>query len=123
MVLSLSRTVLGKMIILSFRTTINFISLKFLRLSFPFTFLLLNLLWHFWIKIIKFLSFLFYRDVDITVESAGVRVTLIDFTLSRLVTPEGEVAFCDLAADPELFNGPKGDAQVSNKQQYSSCIN
>jgi serine/threonine-protein kinase haspin len=53
------------------------------------------------------------RDVDITVESAGVRVTLIDFTLSRLCTPEGEVAFCDLAADPELFNGPKGDAQVS----------
>ena len=52
------------------------------------------------------------RDVDITVESAGVRVTLIDFTLSRLCTPEGEVAFCDLAADPELFNGPKGDAQV-----------
>lgn len=30
-------------------------------------------------------------------------VTLIDFTLSRLVTAWGEVAFCDLSADPELF--------------------
>jgi len=39
-------------------------------------------------------------------------VTLIDFTLSRLVTVTGEVAFCDLAADPELFKGPKGNIQV-----------
>lgn len=38
---------------------------------------------------------------------------LIDFTLSRLVTVTGEVAFCDLAADPELFKGPKGSVQVS----------
>lgn len=40
------------------------------------------------------------------------QVTLIDFTLSRLVTVTGEVAFCDLAADPELFKGPKGSVQV-----------
>jgi len=60
------------------------------------------------------------RDVDIIVESAGVRVTLIDFTLSRLCTSEGEVAFCDLAADPELFKGPKGDAQV--KSQYGIVL-
>jgi len=52
------------------------------------------------------------RDVDITVQAAGVRVTLIDFTLSRLVTSEGEVAFCDLSLDPEIFNGPKGDIQA-----------
>ena len=39
-------------------------------------------------------------------------MTLIDFTLSRLVTVTGEVAFCDLAADPELFKGPKGSVQV-----------
>lgn len=25
---------------------------------------------------------------------------------------DGEVAFCDLAADPELFNGPEKDIQV-----------
>ena len=50
--------------------------------------------------------------MDVIVDAVGVRVTLIDFTLSRLRTPEGEVAFCDLAADPELFNGPKGDSQV-----------
>lgn len=43
---------------------------------------------------------------------AALQVTLIDFTLSRLVTVTGEVAFCDLAADPELFKGPKGSVQV-----------
>ena len=39
-------------------------------------------------------------------------MTLIDFTLSRLVTLDGATAFCDLEADPELFNGPKGDCQA-----------
>lgn len=52
------------------------------------------------------------RNVDITVPAEGVRVTLIDFTLSRLITSDGEVAFCDLSADPELFKGPKGDEQA-----------
>ncbi|KAK9822448.1 hypothetical protein WJX81_001130 [Elliptochloris bilobata] len=52
------------------------------------------------------------RGVDIEVAAEGVAVTLIDFTLSRLVTPDGTVAFCDLEADPELFNGPKGDCQA-----------
>jgi len=42
----------------------------------------------------------------------GMAVTLIDFTLSRLRTGTGEVAFCDLGADPDLFKGPKGDCQV-----------
>ena len=53
------------------------------------------------------------RGHDIEVASSGVTVTLIDFTLSRLTAPTGDVAFCDLAADPELFTGPKGDVQVS----------
>lgn len=44
--------------------------------------------------------------------TGGVKVTLIDFTLSRLLAA-GEPVFCDLAADPELFKGPKGDVQVS----------
>lgn len=52
------------------------------------------------------------RGVDITVKTAGVKVTLIDFTLSRLIGPENQVAFCDLSADPEIFNGPKGDPQA-----------
>ena len=52
------------------------------------------------------------RDVDISVACAGVRVTLIDFTLSRLRTKEGEVAYSDLATDPEIFNGPLGDPQA-----------
>lgn len=41
-----------------------------------------------------------------------MRVTLIDFTLSRLRTPGGQLAFCDLAADPEVFAGPRGDVQA-----------
>jgi hypothetical protein len=41
-----------------------------------------------------------------------VLATLIDFTASRLQTPGGDVAFCDLSADPELFQGPKGNTQV-----------
>ena len=41
-----------------------------------------------------------------------MQVTLIDFTLSRLCTFDGAGAYCDLEADPELFQGPKGDCQV-----------
>ena len=41
-----------------------------------------------------------------------MQVTLIDFTLSRLCTSDGAGAYCDLEADPELFQGPKGDCQV-----------
>ncbi len=52
------------------------------------------------------------RGVEVEVAAEGVGVTLIDFTLSRLVTPDGATAFCDLEADPELFAGPKGDCQA-----------
>lgn len=52
------------------------------------------------------------RGHSIEADTAGVTVTLIDFTLSRLTAVTGDVAFCDLAADPELFQGPKGDVQV-----------
>ena len=39
-------------------------------------------------------------------------MAIIDFTLSRLDMETGGVAFCNLAADPELFEGTKGDCQV-----------
>ena len=52
------------------------------------------------------------RGVPIQCEGAGVATTLIDFTLSRLATADGAGAYCDLSADPELFQGPKGDFQV-----------
>lgn len=55
---------------------------------------------------------LLYRGHDIEASTSGVTVTLIDFTLSRLTAPTGDIAFCNLAADPELFTGPKGDVQV-----------
>jgi serine/threonine-protein kinase haspin len=55
-----------------------------------------------------------HRGVSIDAASAGVLVTLIDFTLSRLRTIDGSGAYCDLNADPELFTGPKGDCQVKH---------
>ncbi|KAG1655770.1 hypothetical protein FOA52_008477 [Chlamydomonas sp. UWO 241] len=50
-------------------------------------------------------------DVDIMVESAGVRASLIDFSASRLIAADGTLAFCDLSQDPEIFEGPKGQIQ------------
>ena len=52
------------------------------------------------------------RGVDLEVKTDGLLVTLIDFTLSRLITSDGNIAFSDLNADPDLFKGPKGDCQV-----------
>jgi hypothetical protein len=39
------------------------------------------------------------------------RVRLIDFTASRLQTPDGDVVFCDLELEDGLFDGPKGKPQ------------
>lgn len=50
--------------------------------------------------------------IHIQVPTHGVEVVIIDFTASRLATPQGGVAFCDLATDPELFTGPRGNVQV-----------
>jgi serine/threonine-protein kinase haspin len=47
----------------------------------------------------------------VEVQTEGCVATLIDFTASRLRTLAGGVAFCDLAADPEIFQGPKGECQ------------
>jgi hypothetical protein len=41
-----------------------------------------------------------------------MQVSLIDFTASRLVTGDGQLAFCDLSQDPEVFEGPSGEVQV-----------
>ncbi|KAL4423699.1 hypothetical protein ABPG75_001000 [Micractinium tetrahymenae] len=61
------------------------------------------------------------RGVELEAAIAGVTVTLIDFTLSRLVTVTGEVAFCDLAADPELFKGPKGSVQAETYRRMKKA--
>jgi serine/threonine-protein kinase haspin len=53
------------------------------------------------------------RNVAMSAKGGGLQVTLIDFTLSRLTLPSGAIAFCDLSADPDLFEGPKNDYQAS----------
>ena len=50
------------------------------------------------------------NGVELNIQTSGLDVTIIDFTLSRLTTEDGD-AFCDLNADPELFAGPKGHCQ------------
>ena len=42
----------------------------------------------------------------------GLHACLIDFTASRLCCGGGRVAYCDLAQDPELFEGTYGHVQV-----------
>lgn len=51
----------------------------------------------------------------IRVATHGVQPTIIDFTLSRLVAMDGSVAFFDLEADPEVFQGTKGHPQVGTR--------
>jgi serine/threonine-protein kinase haspin len=51
------------------------------------------------------------NGVDINIQTSGLNVTIIDFTLSRLTADSGETFFLDLDADPELFNGPKKHCQ------------
>eukprot|EP00873_Tetraselmis_striata_P040156 jgi/Tetstr1/460420/TSEL_005681.t1 len=53
-----------------------------------------------------------YNSNALSLDTSGVEVVLIDFTLSRLITSDGELAFCDLESDPELFQGPKADCQA-----------
>ena len=56
------------------------------------------------------------RGVDIEVDSSGLGISLIDFTLARLRMPvSGAVVFFNLDSDPELFEGPRGDCQVPGR--------
>lgn len=48
---------------------------------------------------------------SVRVHTAGAVVCLIDFTASRLQTPGGDVAFCNLELEDGLFDGPKGKPQ------------
>jgi serine/threonine-protein kinase haspin len=65
------------------------------------------------------------RGVRLAAQTAGLRVTLIDFTLSRMAPRHGDVAFCDLEADPELFGGPKavpGDCQAETYRRMRKAV-
>ena len=68
--------------------------------------------------------------MEIRVKSCGVKVSVIDFTASRLVTP-GKVAFCDLESEEGIFEGPAGEVQFdtyramrekTEKRWEESCL-
>lgn len=62
------------------------------------------------------------RGVEVEFPTEGIEVTVIDFTLSRLVTEDGTVAFCDLEADPELFKGPRGNCQADTYRRMRKAL-
>lgn len=61
------------------------------------------------------------RDVEMAVDTCGLGIQIIDFTLSRLETDQGYIAFCDLSAEPELFNGPKYDIQADTYRRMKKA--
>lgn len=62
------------------------------------------------------------RGCAIEVQTHGALTALIDFTASRLRTLNGDIAFCDLSADPELFEGPKGMVQFDSYRAMRKLI-
>ncbi|CAM6090613.1 unnamed protein product [Calypogeia fissa] len=63
----------------------------------------------------------YYRlcDEDLEVKTLGLSVSIIDFTLSRIDTGK-HVFFCNLSADPALFEGPSRDAQADTYRRMLS---
>ncbi|CAK8544548.1 unnamed protein product [Lathyrus sativus] len=47
---------------------------------------------------------------NLLVETYGLMISIIDFTLSRMNTGDS-ILYLDLSSDPDLFKGPKGDKQ------------
>ncbi len=62
-----------------------------------------------------------HRGVDVHVPTGGILTTLIDFTLSRLDAEGGDVVYCDLQQDPEIFQGPKGDCQADTYRRMRTA--
>ena len=64
------------------------------------------------------------NGVDVTLDTYGVTASIIDFTLSRVeIKDESDVVFCDLSLDPELFEGPKDDAQSETYRRMRKALN
>jgi serine/threonine-protein kinase haspin len=54
---------------------------------------------------------------------AGVRVSLIDFTLARIAGEgAGSAAWADLDADPAIFEGAKGDLQADTYRRMRKAV-
>ena len=63
------------------------------------------------------------RGVRLAADTEGLAVCIIDFTLSRIAPRGGgPVAFCDLEADPELFDGPKGQCQFETYRRMRKLL-
>ena len=63
------------------------------------------------------------RGVRVACASEGLRVTLIDFTLSRM-QPKGcaRATMCDLEADPDMFEGPRGECQFDTYRRMRKAV-
>jgi len=62
------------------------------------------------------------RGVPFAAAREGLRVTIIDFTLSRMTPRGGAAIFSDLEADPELFLGAKGEAQFETYRKERKAV-
>lgn len=63
-----------------------------------------------------------FRNQKLHIDNQGLEVVLIDFSLSRVGLDNGEVAFCDLDTDPEIFQGPKGDSQAEMYRRMKKTV-
>ncbi|PNW87078.1 hypothetical protein CHLRE_02g108000v5 [Chlamydomonas reinhardtii] len=62
------------------------------------------------------------RGHTLKVSSCGLVATIIDFTNSRLQAADGTLAFCDLEADPAVFEGTRGDVQFDTYRWMRSAV-
>ncbi|KAG2454502.1 hypothetical protein HYH02_000349 [Chlamydomonas schloesseri] len=62
------------------------------------------------------------RGHTIKVSSCGLVATIIDFTNSRLQAADGTLAFCDLEADPAVFEGTRGDVQFDTYRWMRAAV-
>lgn len=57
------------------------------------------------------------HGLPLAYRTRGLKSTIIDFTFSRLLAPDGKVVFYDLDNDPELFDAAYGMREVEIRRR------